>query len=819
MLSPYRVLDLTDERGQLCGQMLADLGADVVVAEPPVGSPSRRLGPFENDERDPERSLFWAAYNRNKRGITLDLESEEGREKLRRLVQTTDFLLESYEPGYLDGLGIGYEALRAINSRLVMVSITPFGQTGPKANWAAADLTAYAASGVHALVGDEDRPPVKVAEWQAWLYAAAEGAVGALVAHAARERDGVGQHVDVSAQTATAAGTQSFILQHGWGDNPVHRVAGGVAFGPIKVQLIYPCKDGYVTAIFLFGSGLGPFTRKMMEVIHEEGFIDEATRDKDWINYTVLLLSGEEPISEMTRCAAAIEAWTKSHTKAELFQLSLERGLLIVPVSTTEDLVHSEQLAARGFWTPVARADGSSITVPGPFARFSATPIRYHRPAPRLGEHTEEVLGEWRTRTRDRAVAGAAADGAEGRNGRRGPLDGVKVLDFTWVVVGPASVRYLTDAGATVIKVESTTRVDTARTLQPFKDAQPGPERSGLFANVNAGKLGLTLNMSTLEARAVAQRLACWADVVVENFTPKAMRAWGMAYEDLRTVNPGIILVSTSLNGQTGPQAFLAGFGTMGAAAGGFAEQHGWPDRIPAGAGAWTDYVAPKFIAASILAALDHRRRTGEGQFIDLSQTEASVQFLAPAILDYTVNGRVRSRIGNASIDFAPHGVYPVAGDDRWVAIAATSEAQWQALCEASDNAGWRDDPRFLTNDLRLEHAEALDALIGAWTAGQEAGAVEETLQRARVPVHRVNTSEDCFADPQLGFREHLFTVEHPELGPVPVESSRMRFSGTPAQVARPGPTFGQDNEYVLRELLGMTDEEVVELTIAGALE
>jgi crotonobetainyl-CoA:carnitine CoA-transferase CaiB-like acyl-CoA transferase len=596
-------------------------------------------------------------------------------------------------------------------------------------------------------------------------------------------------------------------------------VAGGVAFGPIKVQLIYPCKDGYVTALFLFGSGLGPFTRRMMEVIQEEGFIDEATRDKDWINYTVLLLSGQEPISEMMRCVAAIEAWTKSHTKAELFELSLKRGLLIVPVSTTEDLVNSEQLAAREFWTPVAQADGSSITAPGPFARFSATPIRYRRPAPRLGEHTDEVLQEWRARTRDRAVAGAAANGAGGTNGQRGPLDGVKVLDFTWVVVGPASVRYLADAGATVIKVESTTRVDTARTLQPFKDAQPGPERSGLYANVNAGKLGLTLNMTRAEARTVALRLAQWADVVVENFTPKAMRSWGMAYEDLRKVNPGLILMSTSLNGQTGPQAFLAGFGTMGAAAGGFAEQHGWPDRIPAGAGAWTDYVAPKFIAASILAALDHRRRTGEGQFIDLSQTEASVHFLAPAILDYTVNGGVRSRIGNASIDFAPHGVYPVAGDDRWVAIAATTEAQWHALCEASGNPEWRHDPRFLTNAVRLQHAEALDALIGAWTADKEAGAVEEILQRARVPVHRVNTSEDCFADPQLQFREHIVTVEHPELGLIPIESSRLRFSRPTPQIARPGPTFGQDNDHVLRELLGMTDEEIIELTIAGALE
>jgi benzylsuccinate CoA-transferase BbsF subunit len=297
------------------------------------------------------------------------------------------------------------------------------------------------------------------------------------------------------------------------------------------------------------------------------------------------------------------------------------------------------------------------------------------------------------------------------------------------------------------------------------------------------------------------------------------MRAWGLTYEELRKVNPRVIMMSTNLNGQTGPHASLAGFGTMGAAAGGFAELHGWPDRMPAGAGAYTDYVAPKFIASSMLAALDHRRRTGEGQYIDLSQTEASVHFITPVMLDYTVNGRVQTRMGNASGDFAPSGVYPVAGTDRWVAISALTEAQWHALCEAAGHPEWRADPRFSTSVARLQNRDALDELIAGWTAGMEGDAVEETLQRATVPVHRVNTSADCFADAQLRFREHLVTVEHPELGPVPVESSRMRFSRTPARVTRPGPAFGQDNERVLREILGLSEDEVIELTVAGALE
>ncbi|MGI8550192.1 MAG: CaiB/BaiF CoA transferase family protein, partial [Dehalococcoidia bacterium] len=400
------------------------------------------------------------------------------------------------------------------------------------------------------------------------------------------------------------------------------------------------------------------------------------------------------------------------------------------------------------------------------------------------------------------------------------PLAGLKVVDFSWVMAGPMSVRYLADYGATVVHVESSTRIDTARTIGPFKDGQPGPERSGLYANANAGKLGLTLNLSLAEARQVAFRLAAWADIVVEGYSPKAMRAWGLDYAALRAVNPGLIMLSTCLNGQTGPQASLAGFGTMGSALAGFVELTGWPDRDPAGPmGAYTDYVTPKFTAAALLAALAHRRRTGEGQYIDFSQTEAGIHFLAPAMLDYTVNGRVQTRAGNASPAHAPHGVYPAAGDDRWVAIAATSEQQWQALCTATEHREWQQDPRYATEAGRVQHYAVLDAELAAWTRGQDVEAIETKLQRAGVPVHRASSSVDAFGDPQLQFRGHFLTFDHPQLGLLPIEASRMRFSRTPAQVRWPGPTFGQHNEQVLREILDMSDEEIAALTMSGALE
>jgi benzylsuccinate CoA-transferase BbsF subunit len=264
----------------------------------------------------------------------------------------------------------------------------------------------------------------------------------------------------------------------------------------------------------------------------------------------------------------------------------------------------------------------------------------------------------------------------------------------------------------------------------------------------------------------------------------------------------------------------LAGFGNMGAALAGFYELTGWPDRIPAGPyGAYTDYTTPKFVAASILAALDHKRRTGEGQYIDLSQAECSMHFLAPALLDYTVNGRAETRAGNRSLDHAPHGVYPCKGKDRWVAIACATEEQWQALCEAIDHPQWLTDQRFATFEARQEHAVALDATLSAWTVEHDTRDVVLRLQAAGVPAHRVISSADAFVDPQLKFRGHFVTVEDSALGRVPIEGSRLRFSHARAQVTRSGPAIGQDNDSVLREILGMDDEEIVELTLSGALE
>ena len=399
------------------------------------------------------------------------------------------------------------------------------------------------------------------------------------------------------------------------------------------------------------------------------------------------------------------------------------------------------------------------------------------------------------------------------------PLKDVKICDFMWVMAGPASTRILADLGATVVRIESPTRVDTARTLQPFLGNQLGPDSSGLFANCNAGKFGISLDLGNPAARAVVHDLVRWADVVTESFSPKAMRAWGFDYESLRKVNPGLIMLSSCLMGQTGPLAKIAGFGNMAAAISGFTNLTGWSDRPPSGVfGAYTDYIAPRFTAMAILAALDHRRRTGQGQYIDQSQAECAIHFLGPAILDYTVNGRVDGRVGNSDAAFAPHGVYPAAGDDDWVAIVCRDDDDWRRLCGAMKNEELARDARYASVAGRLEHREAIDSSIADWSRTLNRGAIESRLQSHGVPAHQVQNSADAYADPQFTHRGHFVALDHPSLGKFTVEGPRAKLSRTPAAVRRAAPSLGQDNQHVLERILGYDEARISELVASGAL-
>jgi crotonobetainyl-CoA:carnitine CoA-transferase CaiB-like acyl-CoA transferase len=400
-----------------------------------------------------------------------------------------------------------------------------------------------------------------------------------------------------------------------------------------------------------------------------------------------------------------------------------------------------------------------------------------------------------------------------------GALAGIKVMDLAWVVAGPVIGRALADFGATVVRVESSRRVETARLMGPFPGGKMNTQRSALYDNCNTNKLGLSLDLSREPARALARDLAQWADVVIESFMPGQMARFGLDYETLRRTNPALIMVSTSLMGQTGPHAAFAGYGNIGAALSGYQMIVGAAGELPVGPfGPYTDYVGPRFSIVTLLAALDHRRRTGEGSLIDVSQAEAGIAFLAPQIADYAVSGRVVQAQGNRDPAFAPHGVFRALGVDSWVAIVARDDTEWSTLATMLGGAALAEDARFETLTARKANEDALEEIVGGWTGTREAQSIEVQLQAAGIPAYVVAGTDEFVADPQLRARNHIQRLAHPHGGDSVFEAARYQLSDTPAAYDRAAPHFGRDNEYVLAEILGYDAARIAELASNGAL-
>lgn len=402
MLSPYRVLDLTDERGILCGKIFADLGADVIQVEPPGGSSARRLGPFYHDEVHPERSLYWWAYAANKRSITLNLNTADGRALLARLIQSSHFLIESFPPGHMASLNLGYDTLAAINPALIVVSITPFGQDGPYAHYQALDLVGMGMAGFMYLTGDPDRPPVRVGVPHFYLHGAAAGATGAMMAHAQRVLTGQGQHVDVSSQEAVArtlasapqlfAIEKTVIRRQG-----SYRQTGDTTF----MRITWPCKDGFVNFQLSGGAGAGRSVNNMIQWMEEEGLGDPFLTAIDWTTLGYGMITKEL----LERVVPPVERFLMSHTKAELFEGAVKRRILLFPVATARDIMQNSQLQARGYFRQESHPElGATITYPGPFVQASATPLSRRRLPPQLGEHNAEIYLDELGLTRDELV-------------------------------------------------------------------------------------------------------------------------------------------------------------------------------------------------------------------------------------------------------------------------------------------------------------------------------------------------------------------------------------------------------------------------------
>ncbi len=400
---------------------------------------------------------------------------------------------------------------------------------------------------------------------------------------------------------------------------------------------------------------------------------------------------------------------------------------------------------------------------------------------------------------------------------QRQPLSGVRVVDLTWIVAGPQCTRILGDLGAEVIKVEYAESSDYIRRAPPFADDQPGPNRSGFFNNLNRNKLGVTLNVGHPDGMALLKQLISVSDVLIENFSSRILARWGLDYEEQKKLRPDIIYVSLSGFGHSGRDQDRTTWGPTAQALSGLTFMSGLPGRTPAGWGySFLDHTAGYYGAMAILMALHHRHNTGQGQSVDISQVETGIVMTGPTLLDYTANGRPYRRHGNppgnrsTHPSVAPHGVYRCMGDDRWCAISVFTDEEWSGLCTVFGDAEWTWDPRFATNQARVENQGPLDALIEEWTRHREAYEVMTALQAAGVAAGVVQTSGDKVDnDPQLRARDFFPVMDHPELGPYPFEGFPARFSRGGAEFQRAAPVLGQNNTLVFQELLGLGDAEV----------
>ena len=399
-------------------------------------------------------------------------------------------------------------------------------------------------------------------------------------------------------------------------------------------------------------------------------------------------------------------------------------------------------------------------------------------------------------------------------------FDGLKVLDFSWAIAAPWTVKYLADHGAIVVHVESSTRVDIIRAGPPFKDGKPGIDSSVYWANYHCNKYGLSLNMKHPRSLELIKKLTSWADVVVENFAPGVMQRWNLSYEELKKVKSDIIMLSSSQFGQTGPLATMPGTGIQLTSYAGFNHLTGWEDRDPCVLyGGYTDCPAARFGAIAIIAALLYRQRTSKGMYIDLSQYESGLHLLSPVLIDYQVNGRIAARKGNRHPFAAPHNIYPCRGDDSWCALAIFSEAQWKGLGSAMGNPEWSREIRFSTFLRRQRNKDELDKLISEWTVTLTAEEVMYKLQEAGVPAGVVQKSEQLYNDPQLKHRGYFWEVDHPVIGRHLLESQAFQLPKSPRKLRMPSPCIGEHNEYVCREILKLPDEEFVELLSEGVFE
>ncbi len=787
-LEGIRVVEL----GQLvsapyCAKLFADFGADVVKVEPPEGDLARRWGPFPGGEPHPEKSGLFQFLNTNKSGVTLDVDEPSGREAFLDLIADADVLIENNPPRVMRDRRLTYDHLAEVNPDLVMISITPYGQTGPYAEWKGYDLNAFHLSAAgHRYCGRPGEAPLEQGTFSADFYGAVAGAAWGLASVLGRDTIGGGQLLDVSCSEAIAAtfvGGQNIGL---YAQDRIFNRRTGIGMGLSAPAAIVECKDGHVWMLVLETGQWRSLVRAMgdPEWAQLDMFDDKEVRGQN-----------KDLIYEL------VGEWAMQRGKLEIMECAQAEGAPVTAVLTIEEAAALPHLAERGYFAEVDHPVLGTLRDLGAPFKLLATPGGPASAAPLLGQHNDVVLSG-----RARSSVPAQPRSFDHGSPATAPLAGVRVANFGWVWAGPMVGQTLAFSGAEVYKIESQARIDMSRTIPPFAGGVRGYDRSLSNHAGWANNGSVTLNLKEPEGIELAKEFISHCDVVIENFSPGVMENFGLGYQDLVKVRPDLVMFSMPAAGLTGPMRGIRTYGMSLASLTGLDSITGYLDGPPiAMENAYSDPYNGILGAYAILVALAHRERTGAGQHIDYSQQEAMMQLMGPAFMDYVMNGNVAGTLGNRHplAMAAPHGVFPCSGDDNWISIVVTDDEEWAGLAAAADGTTWAGDERFAHHAGRLEHLGELHEQLAAWTAAFDHRELASRLQGNGVAAAPVLSVGDLLDDPQYRARGTYVEVHHPAGFDETIYGAYVKPSRAIADV-RPGPMLGQDNEHVFLNLLGM---------------
>jgi crotonobetainyl-CoA:carnitine CoA-transferase CaiB-like acyl-CoA transferase len=791
-LAGYRALDLTTVSGQLCGRVLADLGMEVIKIEPPGGDPVRKMPPFARSADGKQLSTTFAHLNAGKASKVLDLDGEAGRAEFRRMVETADVVLESFQPGELEAKGLGYKDLAAINPQLIMASITGFGQTGSKKNFAYNDLVALAESGFLYISGDPSLPPCRPPETQAYYFASLFATAGLLAALYRREHTGQGDHVDSSMQETLA--TQEHIIRL-WANEKQISQRAGSQHGSVAPAKIFSCRDGFV---YLYVTR--QHWKLFLTIWKNHPPVFDAP---EWLNNLYRRAHADE-------LNQAVQNFLNQFTMAEITDLLQAKGLPCVPVNTPMGFANDEHVRSRGFMAPVEHPGFGSAEQP-------AMPFIIDGVRPAVG--SVPVLDSWSSPSYVSSVTGKKREGRPRDTGSgNGPLHGMRIVSFDHVLAAPYGTTILAELGADVIKVES-----SKGGMDPFRFFGTGedPNVSPRFLEFNRNKRSFTVNLKHPKGPRVLHDLVARADAVLDNYSVDVVDRIGLAYEDLRNVKPDIINLRMPGLGTTGPKRHFSTVGVNITAYTGLTYLWNHPGVTGPPIGSQTvfpDYVSGVLCAIIIISGVLYRDRQKKGAFIDLAQSEATAFMIGANLMAAAANGKDPQPIGNASPLAAPHDCYPCKGEDRWCVIAAENEEQWAALAKII-GGGIDQEPRFKTAASRLQYRDDLNRAIARWTQDREAFEIRDRLQNAGVPCGVVQTGEDLTNDPHLKDRGFIVAVENPRLGRVVLPNFPLQFANAKLTRRWEFPVLGRDTNAVLRDIVGYDEETIKQLSSHGVLE